>query len=109
MAYGYARGFGYPTKFFEGNKVKGYIFKFVWLQDVCKSKMAVFRSSINYCYESGWTVIPIIRNQSEGRIGANMATYSFHGALHRCVSTMAALSQKQVKVNNMNILDTSLI
>ena len=31
---------------------------------------------------------------------------SFHGILRKCVSTMAALSQKQVKVNNMNILDT---
>ena len=32
---------------------------------------------------------------------------SLHGTLHKCVSAMAAHSQKQVKVNNMNILDTN--
>ena len=41
------RDCGCPTNFIEGDKLKGYIFKFVWLQDICKSKMAAFKSFIN--------------------------------------------------------------
>ena len=34
---------------------------------------------------------------------------SFHETLHKCVTTMAAIAQRQGKVNNMNILGTEMI
>ena len=34
---------------------------------------------------------------------------SFRGTFHKCVPTMAALSQKQVEVNNMKMYDTKVI
>ena len=63
----------YPTNFFEGNKVKGYIFKFVWLQGIGKSKMAASESFINTIYMNNAGQCYLIRNQDERGIGANMA------------------------------------
>ena len=34
---------------------------------------------------------------------------SFHETLHQCVTTMAAIAQRQGKVNNMKILGTEMI
>ena len=86
---------GILLTFFEDNKVKGYIFKFVWLQSICKSKMAAFKYFSNKIDMNHAGQCYLIRNR-EGGIGANMAIY-FHGTLHKCVSTMAALPQNQVK------------
>ena len=70
----------------------------------CKSKMAAFKYVMNHsgqCY--------LFRNREEGGIGAKTWPSSFHGTLHKCISTMAALPWKQVKVNNMKILDNNMI
>ena len=58
----------YHTNFFEGNKVKIYIFKYVWLQAICKSTMAVFKSLVNtiFIYHPGQCYL--IRNQADGGI-----------------------------------------
>ena len=34
---------------------------------------------------------------------------SFHATLHKCVATMAAIAQRQGKVNNMKTLGTEMI
>ena len=64
----------YPTNFVEGNKLKGNIFKFVWLQDICKTKMAAFKSFINKMYINLAGQCYLIRNEWEGGIiGANVS------------------------------------
>ncbi len=69
-----ARDFGYSTNFVEGNKLKGYIFKFVWLQGICKSKMAAFKYLINTIDINNTGQRYLIRNREKGGIGANIAS-----------------------------------
>ena len=66
---------GESTNFFGSNKVKGYIFKFVWLQGICKSKMAGFKYVINKIDMKHAGQCYLIRNREEGAIGANVASY----------------------------------
>ena len=90
--------FGYPTNLFEGNKAKGYIFKFLWLQGICKSKMAAFKYLINKIDMNHAGQCYLIRDREEGVIGANMASkFPQNTSQKECISTMSALSQKQVK------------
>ena len=69
-----ARDFGYSTNFVEGNKLKGYIFKFVWLQGICKSKMAAVKSFINKIDMNLAGQCCLIRDQEDGGIEVNMAS-----------------------------------
>ena len=65
---------GILLTFFEGNKVKGYIFRFVWLQGICKSKNAAFKCFINKIDMNHAGECCLIRNREERGIGANMAS-----------------------------------
>ena len=64
--------FRYPISLFEGNKVKGYMFMIVWLQGICKSKMACFTYFINTIDMNRAAEGNLIRNQEEGETGAKM-------------------------------------
>ena len=66
--------FEYPTNFFEGNKPKGYIFKFVWLQGICKSKIAGFKYVIKKIDMNHAGQCYLIQNREEGGIRANVAS-----------------------------------
>ena len=65
--------------------------------------MAAFKSFVNkivinitgQCYR--------IRNQKRMEELERTWSASFHGTLHKCVSTMAALFQNQIKVKNMKM------
>ena len=48
--------------------MKGYIFKFVWLQGICKSKMAAFKYFINKIDMNHVGHGYIIQNREEGGI-----------------------------------------
>ena len=70
--------------------------------------MAAFKYFVNKINIKHRVQCYLIRNQEEGGIGANMVSYSPR-KLHKGVCTMATLSQKQTKVNNMKIRDTEMI
>ena len=70
--------------------------------------MATFKYVINKIDMNHAGQCYLIRNREEGELEISWPA-GFHGTLHKCVSTMTELSQKQVKVNNMKILDTDII
>ena len=52
-----------------------YIFKFVWLQGICESKMAAFKSFINKIDMNLAGQCCLIRNQRRGGIGSNICEH----------------------------------
>ena len=79
------RYFRYPTNLFEGNTVKGYMFKFVWSQGICKSKMACFTYFINTIDMNRAAEGNLIRNQEEGETGAKMDSLFPRNNSHMCI------------------------
>ena len=78
---------------------------FVWLVGICKSQMATFKYVINKIDMNHAGQCYLIRNREERELEISWPA-GFHRTLHKCE---VELSLKQVKVNNMKIIDTDMI